>query len=110
MADSEFVHEFSETNFNAEVEESDLPVLVDFWAPWCAPCLRIAPHVAALAEEYQGKVKVGKLNVDEAQKISERFNIRNIPTLMVFKGGQAVDQLLGAVPKDEIKALLDKNV
>lgn len=102
------VHEFGDANFETEVLQSEVPVLVDFWATWCAPCRMIAPHVEALAGEYEGQAKVGKVNVDEAQAVAQRFGVMSIPTLIVFKGGKAVDQIVGAVPKENIKGMLDK--
>ncbi|MEN9355219.1 MAG: Thioredoxin [Fibrobacterota bacterium] len=96
------VLELTDANFEAEVVKSDLPVLVDFWAPWCGPCRQLAPSVEALATEWVGKVKVGKLNTDEAGDTAARFGIRSIPTLMVFKGGEVVATLVGALPKDKI--------
>jgi thioredoxin 1 len=100
----------SEANFDQEVKKPDGPLLVDFWAAWCAPCRLIAPHLEALAQEYQGKARVGKVNVDENGALAGRFQIRSIPTLLVFKDGQVVDQLIGAAPKDSIQALLDRHL
>ncbi len=97
--------ELTDANFANEVEKSDLPVLVDFWAVWCGPCKMIAPVVEEIATEYNGKLKVGKVDVDNNPEISMKFGIRSIPTLMVFKGGKVVEQIIGAVPK---KNLLDK--
>lgn len=102
------VHEFLDTNFETEVLQSDVPVLVDFWATWCAPCKIIAPHVEALAAEYAGKAKVGKVNVDEARGVAQRFGVISIPTLILFKDGKAVDQIVGAVPRANIQGMIDK--
>jgi len=100
--------EFTSENFAAEVLESDTPVLVDFWAVWCAPCRMVAPVVEEMADTYAGKVKVGKLNVDEHGDIATRYNVRGIPTLLLFNNGQVQDQVVGAVPRDTVAALLDK--
>lgn len=102
--------EGSDLNFEQEVLKSDLPVLVDFWAPWCGPCRIIAPVVNEIADEYQGKIKVVKLNTDDNQNIAVKYGIRSIPTLGIFKNGQVVDAVIGAVPKkhleDKIKPYL----
>ncbi|MEW6144278.1 MAG: thioredoxin [Thermodesulfobacteriota bacterium] len=100
--------ELSDSNFDAEVLRSDVPVLVDFWAPWCGPCRAIAPAVEEISSSYQGKLKVGKLNVDESPQTTMKFGIRSIPTLIVFKGGMAVEQIIGAVPKGEIERAVGK--
>ncbi len=97
-------------NFQAEVLNSDVPVLVDFWATWCGPCRAVAPIVESLAGEYAGKVKVGKVDVDAEQALARQFSISSIPTIIVFKGGKPVDSVLGARPKPQIAALLDKHV
>ena len=102
------VNEFSDDNFEAEVINSDRPVLVDFWAPWCGPCRIIAPVVEELSEALVGKLKVGKLNVDDNQKVSMKFGIRSIPTLLVFKDGEVAEQIIGAVPKTEIERVVSK--
>ncbi len=99
-----------DSNFDDEVSKSDVPVLVDFWAPWCAPCNMLAPIVEELAEEYKGKVKICKLNVDENPSVPGRFGIRGIPTLILFKDGKIVEQIVGLVPKATIKEILDKVV
>jgi thioredoxin 1 len=105
---SEKVMAFTDANFEQEVIQSDLPVLVDFWATWCAPCKAIAPLIDIVADEYAGKVKVGKVNVDESQATPAKFNVRGIPTLILFKGGAIVDQIVGQVPKSQLDALLAK--
>ncbi len=104
------VLEFSDANFQTEVLESKEPVLVDFWAPWCGPCRMIAPTVEEIANEYQGKVRVGKVNTDEARQSAINYRIQSIPTLLLFKDGQVADQLMGAVPKQQITAMLSKHV
>jgi thioredoxin 1 len=97
--------EITDANFDQEVLKSDKPVLIDFWAVWCGPCRMVAPVVEELAVEYSGKLKVGKLDVDNNPEVSMKFGIRSIPTLMVFKGGKVVEQIIGAVPK---RNLVDK--
>jgi thioredoxin 1 len=105
---SEKVMAFTDANFEHEVIQSEIPVLVDFWATWCAPCKAISPLVDAVAEEFSGKVKVGKVNVDENQATPGKFGVRGIPTLILFKGGVVVDQVVGAVPKSQLDALIAK--
>lgn len=99
--------EFTDDNFESEVISSDIPVLVDFWAEWCGPCKMIAPAVEELANDYEGKVKIGKLDVDHNQVTASKFGIRSIPSLLIFKDGQVVDQIIGAVPKGHIQSKLD---
>ena len=98
---------FTTENFNAEVIESDKPVLVDFYADWCGPCKMMAPVIEEIAQEYEGKVKVGKLNVDGNPEISEQFEIMSIPTLIVFKNGQPVNRSTGVLAKDKIIEILN---
>ena len=100
----------NEENFDKEVLQSDIPVLVDFWATWCAPCRMIAPVVDAIAEEYEGRLKVGKVNVDESSSLAIRYGIRAIPTLILFKDGKVVEQLVGVQPKDTIKSIIEKHL
>ena len=92
-------------NFEAEVLQSDIPVLVDFWASWCGPCKMLSPIITQIAEEQAGKVKVGKVNVDEQPELAAQFRVMSIPTLMVFKNGEVVNQSLGVQPKEQVEAL-----
>ena len=100
--------EFSDQNFEQDVLKSPQPVLVDFWATWCGPCRMMAPTVDAIAAEYAGRAKVGKLNVDDNISVASRYGIRSIPTLLLFKGGEIKEQVVGTAPKDAINRLLDK--
>ena len=105
---AENVIEVTDSNFESVILNSDVPALVDFWAEWCAPCRAIAPLVEEVATEYAGKLKVAKLNVDDNPSTPGKYGVRGIPTLILFKDGQVVDQIVGAVPKDQIKALVEK--
>ena len=102
--------EFTEQNFDEQVLKSDKPVLVDFWAEWCAPCRMMAPTVEAIASQYADRARVGKLNVDENQSLAGRYNIRGIPTLLLFKDGQIREQVVGATSKDVIVKMLEKHL
>jgi thioredoxin 1 len=100
----------TDDNWKREVAESGIPVLVDFWAEWCPPCRMIAPSIDALATAYSGRVKVGKLNVDENPMVAQTFGIRSIPTLLVFKGGKVADQQIGAVPQPRIAQMVERQL
>ncbi|OEU61211.1 MAG: thioredoxin [Desulfuromonadales bacterium C00003094] len=100
------VIQLSDADFENEVLKADMPVLVDFWASWCAPCKAIAPLIDELAEAFDGKVKICKVNVDENPAIPGQYGVRGIPTLILFKGGEVVDQVVGAVPKSQLESLL----
>jgi thioredoxin 1 len=101
---------FTDLSFKKEVLESDLPVLVDFWASWCGPCKMIAPLIDDLAKEYTGKIKVGKVDVDTNSKIATKYGIMSIPTIVFFKNGKVMDQLVGAVSKLDLKRKIEENL
>ena len=100
----------TDVNFKNEVLESDIPVLVDFWAPWCMPCHMVAPVVEEIAKEYKGELKVCKLNVDEASKIASSYGIMSIPTLVIFKDGKVLDKIVGALLKSELETVVKKHI
>jgi thioredoxin 1 len=99
--------EFKDDTFEKDVLQSGVPVLVDFWAPWCGPCLQLAPAIDAISEEYEGKVKVGKVNTEENAAIATKYQVSSIPSLMIFKDGEIVDRFVGLQPKEAIAAKLD---
>jgi thioredoxin 1 len=99
--------QFTDSNFQKEALESDIPVMVDFYADWCGPCKMMAPIVAELAEEYDGKFKIGKLNVDQEAGTAEKYRVMSIPTMIIFKNGAAVDTVVGAVPKKVLQEKLE---
>lgn len=104
------VTEVKEADFKEVVLDSDVPVLVDFWAPWCGPCRMVAPVVEEIAQQYEGKVKVVKLNTDENPQIASQYGIRSIPTLMIFKDGEKQETVVGAVPKTTLSNALEKHL
>ncbi len=108
MADESSLIHVNDKNFASEVLNSTIPVLVDFWATWCGPCRSISPIVEELAKEFTGKVKVTKLNVDESPATPSQYGVRGIPTLILFKGGKILDQIVGAVPKARLKSMIEK--
>ncbi len=101
---------FSDSTFDQDVLKSDIPVLVDFWAPWCGPCKAMSPTIDALATEYAGKIKIGKLNTDDNPATGMRYQVRGIPTLLLFKDGKVVDQSVGSKPKADVMKMIDPHV
>jgi thioredoxin 1 len=104
------ITEVGDNNFDTEVLQSTVPVLVDFWAPWCGPCKSIAPILDEVAKEYEGRLKIAKINVDENQQVPAKFGIRGIPTLMLFKNGNVEATRVGALSKSQLTAFLDSNI
>ncbi|MEQ8214167.1 MAG: thioredoxin [Smithellaceae bacterium] len=108
--DSQYVTAATDDNFDAEVLKSSKPVLVDFWAPWCGPCRAVGPIVEELADQFKDNVKVMKLNVDDSQKTAQNYNVRSIPTLILFKEGKIVDTLIGLAPKERLEDFIKKGL
>jgi thioredoxin 1 len=108
MANESGLLQVNDKNFTAEVLQSDIPVLVDFWAIWCGPCRAISPIVEDLAKEFSGRIKITKLNVDENPSTPSQYGVRGIPALILFKEGKVLDQIVGSVPKARLKALIEK--
>ena len=104
------VLQLTEKNFDAEVLKSTVPVLVDFWAEWCGPCKMISPIVDEIAQDLQGKLKVGKVNVDEVQELAAQYNVMSIPTLLIFKQGKIIEQIIGAMGKDQLMAKIKPKI
>lgn len=107
---SDNVSEISDTSFEADILKSSIPALVDFWAPWCGPCKSIAPILEEIAKEYTGKIKIAKLNVDDNPRTPTQYNVRGIPNLVFFRDGKVVEQIVGAIPKDQLVAAVRKVV
>ncbi len=104
------LHAFTDSSFKKDVLESDKPVLVDFWAPWCGPCRMVGPILEELSKEFAGKIKIGKVNVDENSKVAGQYGVMSIPTLLFFKGGKVSEQLVGALPKQELKKKIEEHI
>lgn len=107
---NENINHVTDANFKGEVIESEIPCLIDFWAPWCQPCLAIGPDIEALADAYPGALKVCKVNVDENPMTPGSYGVRGIPTILLIKGGQVADQIVGRVPKAKLKAMVEKHL
>jgi thioredoxin 1 len=107
---SENILTLTSTNFDIETKRTETPILVDFWAEWCGPCRMVAPVLEKLAQDYSGKVRIGKVNVDEHGGLASKFGIQSIPTLLIFKAGKVVEQFVGAAPRDVLARLIDKHV
>ena len=105
---SDVVNEFTDQNFEKDVLQADVPVLIDFWATWCGPCKAIAPVIEEIAGEYEDRVKVGKVDVDQNQNTAMQFGVRSIPTLLLINNGKVANQIVGAVPKENITKVLDE--
>ncbi|MEO8431923.1 MAG: thioredoxin [Acidobacteriota bacterium] len=110
MADNPNVQQVSDTSFDGDILQSDVPVLVDFWAPWCGPCRSVAPIVDDLATQYKDKIKVAKINVDESTEVAMKYQVTSIPTFILFKNGEVADRVLGALPRSEFVKFIDRNL
>jgi len=110
MSDNPNVHQVSDSSFDGDILKSEMPVLVDFWAPWCGPCRSVAPLVEDLATVYTGKIKVAKINVDESSQVAMKYQITSIPTFILFKNGEVADRVLGALPRSEFVKFIDRNL
>lgn len=110
MSTESNVFDVNDNNFGKEVLKSEIPVLVDFWATWCGPCQTMNPIIKELADEFRGRIKVMKLNVDENPSTPTQYGIRGIPTLIIFKGGKVFDQIIGAIPKARLKVIIEKAI
>ena len=110
MSDNGNVQQVSDAGFEGDVLKSDKPVLVDFWAPWCGPCRSVGPLVDDLATQYQGKLKVAKINVDESSEVAMKYQVTSIPTFILFKNGEVADRVLGALPRSEFIKFIDRNL
>ena len=110
MSDNPNLHQVSDASFDQDILKSDKPVLVDFWAPWCGPCRSVAPIVEELANQYAGKVKVAKINVDESSDVAMKYEVTSIPTFILFKNGRVADRMLGALPRGEFVKFIDRNL
>ena len=110
MSNNPNVHEVSDASFDGDILRSELPVLVDFWAPWCGPCRTVSPIVDDLATQYIGKIKVAKLNVDESIAVAMKYQVTSIPTFILFKKGEVADRVLGALPRGEFVRFIDRNL
>ena len=110
MSDNPNVHQVSDTSFDGDILKSEVPVLVDFWAPWCGPCRSVSPIVDDLATQYKDKIKVAKINVDESTVVAMKYQVTSIPTFILFKKGEVADRVLGALPRSEFVKFIDRNL
>jgi thioredoxin 1 len=110
MSDNPNVHQVSDTSFDGDILKSEVPVLVDFWAPWCGPCRSVSPIVDDLATQYKDKIKVAKINVDESTAVAMKYQVTSIPTFILFKKGEVADRVLGALPRSEFVKFIDRNL